>query len=82
MYAISQRVIFNRRWPHSLCCATAAADLGQVLRSLKVAYKTGSRFEDVIGAQTNGTNLKLQRVSSVSCFSMPESSRQINSLHQ
>ena len=35
-------------------------DLGQVLRSLKVAYKTGSRFEDVIGSQAGAVNLKVK----------------------
>lgn len=34
-------------------------DLNQALRSLKIAYKTGSRFEDVIGTQGASTNAKL-----------------------
>jgi len=34
-------------------------DLNQALRSLKIAYKTGSRFEDVIGSQSSAPNMKL-----------------------
>jgi tetratricopeptide (TPR) repeat protein len=34
-------------------------ELSQALRSLKVAYKTGSRFEDVVSSQTSGSNQKL-----------------------